>query len=55
MPDVFDGLVENIDEIIGEAMDSEAAVAALQRIVDGAMTLIEAEKTKAAALVGMPA
>ena len=47
-PDLFDGLVQQMDDVVGEAMDGEAAVVALQRIADSVQTLIEAEKTKAA-------
>jgi hypothetical protein len=54
-PGEFEGLVDSIDEIIGKVMDADATVVALQRIVDNALTLIEAEKAKAAALAGTPA
>lgn len=55
MPDGFERLVDHIDDIIGEVMDAEDAVAALNRIVASAQTLIEAEEATAAALAGTPA
>ena len=53
LPDTFDTLVEQADYIVGKVMDPDAAVVALQRIVDSALTLIEDEKAKAEALAGV--
>ncbi len=55
MPATFEKLVEQMDGIIGEVMDPDAAVEALQRMATSIQALIEAEKTKAAALAGVSA
>jgi hypothetical protein len=55
MPGVLGRIEEHLDEVVGNAMDSEDAVAALRRIADSVEVLIQAETDKAAALAGAPA
>lgn len=53
LPGTLDELVEQIDLIVGEAMDAAAAMKALGRMEESIKTLIEAEEAKAAALAAV--